>query len=90
MSELALKHEAPKPTSSGPAAPLGRALRTLGKSTPTRNNRGVAQKMRVENPHGHLKEGICDAVLLRSTSEFDDLEAHRRFFDEIVSRRNAS
>jgi len=58
--------------------------------TPTRNNRGIAHENgSIEGPHGHLKRVIEDALLMRGTSDFDDLAAYRRFIDEIVGRRNA-
>jgi hypothetical protein len=58
--------------------------------TPTRNNRGIAHENgAIEGPHGHLKRAIADALLMRGTSDFDDLAAYRRFIDEIVGRRNA-
>lgn len=57
---------------------------------PTRNNRGLAHENgSIESSHGHLKAGIRDALLLRSSAEFDDLSAYRAFIDEITSRRNA-
>jgi hypothetical protein len=57
---------------------------------PTRNNRGVAHENgSIESPHGHLKQAIEDALLLRGTRDFADLDAYRRFIDEIVGRRNA-
>jgi hypothetical protein len=57
---------------------------------PTRNNRGVAHENgSIESPHGHLKQAIEDALLLRGTRDFVDLDAYRRFIDEIVGRRNA-
>ena len=57
---------------------------------PTRNNRGVAHENgSIESPHGHLKEAIEDALLLRGSRDFDTLDAYRRFVDEIVGRRNA-
>ena len=57
---------------------------------PTRNNRGVAHENgSIESPHGHLKQAIEDALLLRGSRDFDTLEAYRRFVDEIVGRRNA-
>src|SRR5260370_29661079 len=57
---------------------------------PTRNNRGVAHENgSIESPHGHLKLAIDDALLLRGTRDFADLDAYRRFIDEIVGRRNA-
>ena len=57
---------------------------------PTRNNRGVAHENgSIESPHGHLKQAIEDALLLRGSRAFDTLDAYRRFVDEIVGRRNA-
>jgi hypothetical protein len=54
---------------------------------PTRNNRGVAHENgSIESPHGHLKQAIEDALLLRGSREFATLDAYRR---EIVGRRNA-
>ena len=57
---------------------------------PTRNNRGVAHENgSIESPHGHLKQAIRDALLLRGSRDFATLEAYRRFVDEIIGRRNA-
>lgn len=58
--------------------------------TPTRNTKGAAHENgAIESAHGHLKKAIHDALLLRGTRDFDDLDAYRGFIDEIVSRRNA-
>ncbi len=55
----------------------------------TRNNRGEAHENgAIEGPHGHLKNAIRDALLLRGTSQFEDLASYRRFIDEIVARKN--
>ncbi len=57
---------------------------------PTRNNTGVAHENgSIEGPHGHLKRGLEDALLLRGSRDFADLDAYRRFIDEIVGRGNA-
>jgi transposase InsO family protein len=57
---------------------------------PTRNNRGVAHENgAIESPHGHLKQTVHDALLIRGSRDFDDLAAYRRFIDEIISRKNA-
>ena len=59
--------------------------------TPSRNNPGVAHENgSIESPHGHLKKALEDALLLRGSRDFDDLDAYRRFVDEIVGRRNAN
>jgi len=58
--------------------------------TATRNNAGIAHENgSIEAPHGHLKRAINDALLMRGSSDFDDLAAYRGFVDEIVSRCNA-
>src|SRR6202045_586758 len=57
---------------------------------PTRNNRGVAHENGgIESPHGHLKNSIRDALLMRGTIDFEDLATYRSFLDEIVGRKNA-
>jgi hypothetical protein len=58
--------------------------------TPSRNNAGVAHESgSIESTHGHLKTALKDALLLRGSSAFDDIDAYRRFVDEIVGQRNA-
>ncbi len=58
--------------------------------TASRNNPGVAHENgSIESAHGHLKKALEDALLLRASRDFDDLDAYRRFVDEIVGRRNA-
>lgn len=57
---------------------------------PTRNNPGLAHENgSIESAHGHLKQAIADALLLRGSHDFADLDAYRRFVDVIVGRRNA-
>lgn len=59
--------------------------------TPSRNNPGVAHENgSIESPHGHLKKALEDALLLRGSRDFDDLDTYRRFVDEIVGRQNAN
>jgi hypothetical protein len=59
--------------------------------TPTRNNPGVAHENgSIESSHGHLKKALEDALLLRGGRDFEDLNAYRRFVDEVVGRRNAN
>ena len=58
--------------------------------TVSRNNRGAAHENgSIEGPHGHLKRGIADALALRGSSEFEDLDAYRAFIAEVVGRANA-
>src|SRR3954447_5486921 len=57
---------------------------------PTRNNTGLAHENgAIESPHGHLKAALDHALLLRGHRDFADLDAYRRFVDELVGRRNA-
>lgn len=57
--------------------------------TPSRNNRGVAHENgAIESAHGHLKQAIRDALLMRATGDFADLAGYRQFIDEIVGRKN--
>lgn len=57
---------------------------------PSRNNPGLAHENgSVESAHGHLKAAIRDALLLRGSPDFDDLDAYRRFVDEVVGQHNA-
>jgi hypothetical protein len=58
--------------------------------TPTRNNRGVAHENgAIEGPHAHLKRSLQQALLLRGSSDFADLDSYRRFVDEVVGHTNA-
>jgi transposase InsO family protein len=58
--------------------------------TPSRNNPGVAHENgAIENAHGHLKKVVEDELLLRGSRDFADLDAYRRFIDEVIGRRNA-
>ncbi len=57
---------------------------------PTRNNRGVPHENgSIESAHGHLKGALDQALLLRGSRLFDDLDAYRQFLAELVGRRNA-
>jgi hypothetical protein len=59
--------------------------------TPSRTNPGVAHENgSIESPHGHQKRALEDALLLRGSRDFDDLDAYRRFIDEIIGRQNAN
>jgi hypothetical protein len=57
---------------------------------PSRNNRGVAHENgSIEGPHGHLKQSVGQALLLRGSGDFDDLDTYRRFLAELIGRQNA-
>jgi hypothetical protein len=56
----------------------------------SRNNPGLAHENGgIEGPHGHLKEALRQALLLRGSRDFADLDAYRRFVDELIGRANA-
>jgi len=58
--------------------------------TPTRNNRGVARENgSIESRHGHVKNRIRQALLLRASADFDTLEDYRRFIAQLIGRHNA-
>src|SRR5262249_13354980 len=58
---------------------------------PSRNNTGIAHENgSIESAHGHLKQALKDALLLRGTRDFADLYTYRAFVDGIVGRRNAN
>jgi hypothetical protein len=58
---------------------------------PSRNNAGIAHENgSIESAHGHLKQALEDALLLRGSRDFADLDAYRAFVDAIVGRRNAN
>src|SRR6516165_10798241 len=65
--------------------------KTAYEMEPSRNNTGIAHENgSIESAHGHLKQALEDALLLRGTRDFADLDAYRAFVDEIVGRRNAN
>ena len=56
-----------------------------------RNNTGVVHENgSAESAHGHLKRALEDALLLRGSPDFPDLDACRAFLDALVGRRNAN
>jgi hypothetical protein len=65
------------------------ALVTHFGMVPSRNNRGVAHENgAIESRHGHIKKRIAQALLLRGSRSFDDLDAYRAFVAEAVSQHN--
>jgi transposase InsO family protein len=57
---------------------------------PSRNNPGLAHENgSIESSHGHLDKAMKDALHLRGSRDFPDLQAYRRFVDEVVGRHNA-
>jgi len=56
----------------------------------TRNNRGVAHENgSIESRHGHLKARLEQALLLRGSRDFEDVEAWRALVAQVVARHNA-
>lgn len=56
---------------------------------PTRNNPGISHENgAIESPHGHLKQRMRQALLLRGSNDFDSLEDYQSFLDKIVSKLN--
>jgi len=57
---------------------------------PTRNNAGVSHENgSVEAAHGHLKTMLSEALDLRGSRDFEDVDGYQRFIAEAVGRRNA-
>jgi len=56
---------------------------------PTRNNRGKGHENGgVESPHGHLKNRIRQALLIRNCVDFDSVTAYQQWIDTIVQGIN--
>ena len=57
---------------------------------PTRNNKGKGHENGgVESPHGHLKNRIHQALLLRNSVDFESVKAYQQWIDIIVRDINA-
>lgn len=58
--------------------------------TPTRNNRGQAHENgSIESRNGHAKDRLDQALMLRGSRDFDDLDAYRGFIGEMFAGHNA-
>jgi hypothetical protein len=56
---------------------------------PTRNNRGVAHENgAIESRHGHFKTRIEQALLLRGSSVFHELDGYRAFVARVIGLHN--
>ena len=54
--------------------------------TPTRNNLGQSHENgSIESPHGHLKNRIEQALLLRGSTDFKSVGAYQHWLEEIVA-----
>ena len=57
---------------------------------PTRNNKGIAHENgAIESPHGHLKNRLTQALLLRGSHNFDSVQDYQTFIDTAVEKLNA-
>lgn len=57
---------------------------------PTRNNRGIAHENgSIESPHGHLKNRIKQALLLRGSNDFASVAEYQALIDQAVAALNA-
>lgn len=55
----------------------------------TRNNKGKSHENGgIESPHGHLKNRIEQALLLRGSAEFESVSAYQKFLNDITNRIN--
>lgn len=57
--------------------------------TPTRNNRGKGHENGgVESPHGHLKNRIHQALLIRNSTDFESVAAYQQWINTIAGDIN--
>ena len=55
----------------------------------SRNNKGKSHENGgIESPHGHVKNRIKQALLLRGSNAFESVKAYQEFLNEIVNRIN--
>ena len=58
---------------------------------PSRNNRGVAHENgSIESPHGHFKNRLHQALLLRGSGDFPSVNTYQQFIEQVVERLNHS
>ncbi|NJP09401.1 MAG: transposase family protein [Leptolyngbyaceae cyanobacterium RU_5_1] len=56
---------------------------------PSRNNRGIAHENgSIESPHGHFKNRLHQALLLRESVDFPSVAAYQQFIEQVVERLN--
>lgn len=55
----------------------------------THNNRGIAHENgSIESPHGHLKNRLHQALLIRGSFDFDSVEQYQQFIQKVVDKLN--
>ncbi len=58
---------------------------------PTRNNRGKSHENgSIESSHGHFKRRLHQALLLRGSTDFEDVSSYQQFIDKIAASLNQS
>ena len=56
---------------------------------PTRNNRGKSHENgAIESSHGHFKRRLHQALLLRGSTDFDNVSSYQQFIDQVVTSLN--
>jgi hypothetical protein len=56
---------------------------------PSRNNRGLAHENgAIESPHGHFKNRLHQALLLRESVDFPSVAEYQQFIEQVVERLN--
>jgi hypothetical protein len=56
---------------------------------PSRNNRGLAHENgSIESPHGHFKNRLHQALLLRESVDFPSVSEYQQFIEQVVERLN--
>ncbi|PSB48395.1 IS21 family transposase [Cyanosarcina cf. burmensis CCALA 770] len=56
---------------------------------PTRNNRGQSHENgAIESSHGHFKQRLHQALLLRGSSDFDSIQSYQDLIDSVVNKLN--
>lgn len=56
---------------------------------PTRNNRGKSHENgSIEAPHGHFKNRLHQALLLRNSTDFDSVESYQQFIEKAIEGLN--
>ena len=56
---------------------------------PSRNNRGKAHENgAIEASHGHFKNRLHQALLLRGSSDFESVECYQQLIEQVVERLN--
>ena len=56
---------------------------------PTRNNRGIAHENgSVESPHGHFKNRLHQAMLLRGSCDFKSVADYQALIEQVVGKLN--